>query len=171
MQPSALQIVHSVLAAVLVVACASASPATVAPGTIGPDGMRVCATEAEQTRMQAYIDGLYDQRFVRTQVMIGDDQVDCIDFDKQPGCQHPEVYQCPHEPPTPPPAPPGPPPGQGPGAGPGSPAPVTLPPAPVPIPNPMVSQGGGCPAGTIPITRPKIEILRHFCTLEDYFRK
>ncbi|MFO0612244.1 MAG: hypothetical protein U0414_06640 [Polyangiaceae bacterium] len=127
-----------VLAVFASAACASS---TVPPGTVGPDGMKVCASEEEQRRMQAHIDGLYDRQYVRKTIEMSDGPVDCIDFDKQPGCQDP-ARPCPHEPPLPPGA-------------------TEQPPA----------APGGCPQGTIPISAPRIENMRHFCTLEEFFRK
>jgi hypothetical protein len=140
------------LSSILISAAACTTAETVPQGSVGADGMKVCASEQEQLRMQAYIDDLYDRRFVRATFASGSDQIDRIDFDKQPGCQNPDAH-CPATPPAPPP-PPAPPAGAG------------------AIDTSLVQPTSvSCPVNTIPIMRPRIENLRHFCTLEDYFRK
>jgi hypothetical protein len=172
---------------VVLAACAAAPP----PSPPAPDGGPVRASPAEQARMQAYIDGLYDRRYVRRtfKTATGDD-VDCVDFDQQPSCRN---GGCPHQPPAAP-VPPGPPSGvapgalmsAGPGMGPGgivhlAPGPppgtvvsgaVSPQPAPPPGPHSVTADAGpSCQEGTVPIVRLRIENLRRFRTLEDFFRK
>jgi len=146
---AAFAVVHSL-------GCSAGSDGARPPNT---QGETILASPAEQARMQAYAEGLYDARDVRTSFHNGSQSVDCIEFSKQPGCrQDPEACRNVTPPPpveAPPPA--GPPPGYT------GPLVAVQPATPV-------NAGASCPTGTVPILRPQLENMRHFRTLEDYLR-
>jgi hypothetical protein len=92
------------LAVPLVLACCvfgcAEAPAAGAPApepfvTSGVDelGLPILASGREQARMEAWIDARYERRFVRATFRRGPDDIDCVDFDRQPGCQ---AGGCPH---------------------------------------------------------------------------
>jgi hypothetical protein len=128
-----------------------AAPAAAAPSApAAADTFPVLASPAEQARMQKYADDLYDRRYVRSTFQSGGADFDCVDFDKQPACKNGGCPSAPPAPPTPPP-----------------------PPAPLggaPAPGTATAVGGGatCPAGTVPVRRPDLRIMRRFHTLEEY---
>jgi hypothetical protein len=136
----------------LYLAACSSSPAPAPPSeTAWVDQVR--ASPAEQARMKAYADAAYDERDVRTSFQSGDHKVDCIEFLKQPACKlNPQA--CTNV------TPPGP--TQEPRAF-GAP-PETHSPPPVQV----APVGPSCPNGTVPFTRPRIEDMRRFPTLEAY---
>jgi hypothetical protein len=128
-------------------AAPSAPPATpVAPDAAEP---AVLASPAEQARMQKYIDDHIDRRYVRRTFSTASGDVDCVDFDQQPSCRGGKCASVPSAP-SPPPPPPG------------------APPPPVAGAAPMEV---ACPAGTVPIVRLRLETMRRFRTLEDFFSK
>ena len=102
--------------------------------------------------MQNYIDNHIDRRYVRATFSTPSGDVDCVDFDQQPSCRGGKCASVP-TPPTPPPSPAGGPP---------------PPPAGVALAGPAQT---ACPAGTVPIVRLRIETMRRFRTLEDFFSK
>jgi hypothetical protein len=144
----------SLVVLLLAAGCAEATPpvhaAPAGAADQAPDTFPVLASPAEQARMARYADDLYDRRYVRTTFHVEGGEFDCVDFDKQPGCKNGGCPAVPPQPPTPPP-PPG---GQ------------------MPAPPAAEASGGGavCPAGTIPVRRPDMTVMRRFHTLEEYLR-
>ena len=99
MNAARLALALPVLLACCAFGCAEAPPAA-AParepfvvGGVDELGLPILASAAEQARMQAWIDARYDRRFVRASFRRGPDDIDCVDFDQQPGCQ---AGGCPH---------------------------------------------------------------------------